>query len=124
MKSRLAQVGALALAGGMLSLIVGHAALSGCHGPAETVATPSADSISTNQVATPDKSKTPDLASTAGGAPASPPALVSAPMVVKPAPPAPVFMGASKAAPVFRGDQLHAATPSTPSQAQSPNGSL
>ena len=98
MGSQIVRAGALALAVGMSALVVGHAGLSGCRGPGEAVTTPSAETNAT--------SVSPRGAETSNGpVPAS-----SLPGSVAQEDPsnAPRFMGASKAAPVFRDDDVQA----------------
>lgn len=118
MKSRLARLGALALAIGMLGVVVVHGGLAGCRGP-ENVA-PSAEPASAQApVRAPAASGAPAaLGSSIAEAAGSTSPSVQAPhpsAAARPAAKTPRFMGASKAAPVFNEDDVKPA-PNPPSQ--------
>ncbi len=109
MGSQVVRAGALALAVGMGALVVGHAGLSGCRGPSEAVTTPSAETkaASVAPKGTETSNGAAPASSLAGNVvPGEPPNAGAT--ISKPAPSAPRFMGASKAAPVFRDDDVEA----------------
>ncbi len=109
MGSQIVRAGALALAVGMSALVVGHAGLSGCRGPGEAVTTPSAETNATSvSPRGAETSNGPVPASSLPGSVAQEDPSNGGATISKPAPSAPRFMGASKAAPVFRDDDVQA----------------
>ena len=110
MRSKLARASALALAIGMVALVVSHAGLSGCRGASDPSPTPTAESDVVARLAPTGTSSSASSAASASnratapteGSPSS-----AAAAGMKPAPSAPRFMGASKAAPVFRDDDVN-----------------
>jgi len=118
MQLQLGRIGALTIAVGMLTLVVAHGGLAGCHSEEPPVATASAEPLAPSKGV---ESAKPAGANGLGAAGVTVSSSAPVATAVHASPSAPIFMGASKAAPVFRGDQMKAALPPAVQAANPPS---